>query len=452
MRHHPKHPPFPGRVFLSSIILAAASSACVGIGSIGARVPTQGLAPATFTAAPPAPPPTPAEIRSPSEFPLSEDGPWLVYASEDGLMIANPAGSGKTQLFNEEAVVRDFSESASLVGGLLAFYSFDNQETGAGATLQIIRLPYGTVVYETPLLTPSLERAVAQGLSPGSPDWQAVHAIARPGAMAWSPDGQQLAFVAALSGPSSDLYVYDLAQDQRRRVTSGPNQVANLSWSPDVAWIANQAVESFGPAGEERYGAVWAVNPRTSQQRKMYTPRGEGEVLVGWSLGDSLISYSLSADGPRDLRASGAYGTERIILEDGFSGVAYDPKAGTVAVARESNASSGLVPGARLWNPVGEFTPIHEEGWDQVQWAPAAGRFYFSGARGVLAVDPETLATRTTELVGSISPSPDGRFLVLWGNGEDGQVTGIHLLTADLEAVSSLGSDVITAASWLPSS
>ncbi|HSR49156.1 MAG TPA: hypothetical protein VLL77_14335, partial [Anaerolineales bacterium] len=47
---------------------------------------------------------------------------------------------------------------------------------------------------------------------------------------------------------------------------------------------------------------------------------------------------------------------------------------------------------------------------------------------------------------------PDGRFLVLWGNGEDGQVTGIHLLTADLEAVSSLGSDVITAASWLPSS
>jgi dipeptidyl aminopeptidase/acylaminoacyl peptidase len=50
---------------------------------------------------------------------------------------------------------------------------------------------------------------------------------------AWSPDGRYLAFVGAIEGPTSDLYVYDSAVGTIERLTSGPHQAAEPVWSPD---------------------------------------------------------------------------------------------------------------------------------------------------------------------------------------------------------------------------
>lgn len=36
----------------------------------------------------------------------------------------------------------------------------------------------------------------------------------------WSPDGRYLAFLGAIEGPSSDVYVYDTATDRVQRLTS----------------------------------------------------------------------------------------------------------------------------------------------------------------------------------------------------------------------------------------
>jgi WD40 repeat protein len=55
--------------------------------------------------------------------------------------------------------------------------------------------------------------------------------------IAWSPDGQQLAFAGQMDGLSSDLYLYDLASQTIKRLSSGPQEVQMIAWSPDGQWI-----------------------------------------------------------------------------------------------------------------------------------------------------------------------------------------------------------------------
>ena len=62
--------------------------------------------------------------------------------------------------------------------------------------------------------------------------------------LAWSPDGQQLAFAGQMDGLSSDLYLYDLASQTIKRLSSGPEEVQAIAWSPDGQWILDWS--SFG--------------------------------------------------------------------------------------------------------------------------------------------------------------------------------------------------------------
>jgi hypothetical protein len=75
-----------------------------------------------------------------------------------------------------------------------------------------------------------------------------------------SPDGRYLAFVAAIEGPSSDLYVYDSLNDTIERKSSGPNQAADPIWSPDGTGIIHYEYEYY-PIDIEPYAfaprALW---------------------------------------------------------------------------------------------------------------------------------------------------------------------------------------------------
>lgn len=113
--------------------------------------------------------------------------------------------------------------------------------------MNLLRLPDGNVRTVTRLLTPEIEQAAAEDRA------EPAIAVSMPDAMAWSPDGQYPAFVAAIDGPSSDLYVYDVRYDKVTRLTDGRNQAASLAWSPDSKWIVHLEVEHFGT------GAGWAV-------------------------------------------------------------------------------------------------------------------------------------------------------------------------------------------------
>jgi WD40 repeat protein len=111
-----------------------------------------------------------------------------------------------------------------------------------------------------------------------SPDWQTLYwgqlnweqTEQAVGQLRWSPGGRYLAFVGALDGFSSDLYVFDLSTKEVRRLTDGPDQALIMDWSPDGAWIVHQSVAHFGTGAGISGDAVWAAALDGSEVRHLY--------------------------------------------------------------------------------------------------------------------------------------------------------------------------------------
>ncbi len=118
----------------------------------------------------------------------------------------------------------------------------------------------------------------------------------------WSPDGRYLAFAAALENQenqSSDLYLYDAQTRNTLRLTSGPDSVSLISWSPDSEWII------MGELHESPYPyttSLWAVSPANGEIRKLYSlaalyPRfvsseaGYPQAILGWLDDRRFIVY-----------------------------------------------------------------------------------------------------------------------------------------------------------------
>ena len=95
----------------------------------------------------------------------------------------------------------------------------------------------------------------------------------------WSPNGRYLAFLGAIEGPSSDLYVFDTVTETVTRLTSGENQTIDPEWSPDSQWIIHG--EMFDGHGDDGISAVWAVRPDSSEVRWLFAPHGWPEI-IGW--------------------------------------------------------------------------------------------------------------------------------------------------------------------------
>jgi hypothetical protein len=200
-------------------------------------------------------------------------------------------------------------------------------------------------------------------------------------------------------------------------------------------------------------GSVWTVSPNGQRLNRLYAPESGGEVFVGWSRGDSLISYSFTQDGYRDLRAAGADGAvENILISTYFDDAAYDPASGMAAYAVSQNAGPGAEPGAYVWGPVmRDSLQVDSRDWTTVNWAQGAGLFIFEGPSGVLAVTPEGEESEIGS-PGRAAVSPDGRYLALWGDGTSNQVRGIQLYSAALEFVRPLEDRPVSAVSWRPDS
>jgi dipeptidyl aminopeptidase/acylaminoacyl peptidase len=122
----------------------------------------------------------------------------------------------------------------------------------ADLSLNLLNLTDGTTRLVTPLLSgdyPNIFSKAAQQL--GQADVTAemlqnafVCGITQ--SLDWSPDGRYLAFAGQMDGLSSDLYLYDLTSGAITRLSSGPQEVGWVSWSPDGKWILDGSTYSFG--------------------------------------------------------------------------------------------------------------------------------------------------------------------------------------------------------------
>jgi hypothetical protein len=100
-----------------------------------------------------------------------------------------------------------------------------------------------------------------------------------------------LAFVAALDGPSSDLYVFHVSSFATTRLTNDLAQAMDPEWSQDSRYVLYRAVDdiNIGRSGTHMVAGLWAASVQGSNLRLLEP--GDASV-VGWvSPNDVLIDH-----------------------------------------------------------------------------------------------------------------------------------------------------------------
>lgn len=396
------------------------------------------------------------------------DLPVLIFTAADGLMSVLADGTGTQRLGQARPeFARNLSEALSPDGDWIAFVSGDNpmtpDQTGSGPlTLTMLDVTADEVKPITPLFSAEMDQAI-RAVAPTGERNAAIEAgiavIDNANTLKWSPDGRYLAFIAAIDGPSSDVYSYDRTTGQINRLTDGPNQAAQLFWSPDSQWIVHEEVASFGTGAGWDVRAVWAAAPDGNTTRKVYDagPSGD-EVFVEWVSSDALLVYSWTVVGWQNVRlVSLATGeAQRIGPDFPIQTLAYDPVSQMQLYYGDDYflQQQGLSGGLYLVTPDAGGQPrfVAAGDWYATRWLPHSRLFFAAGNAGAISVTRDGVATRyETERAIPIE-SPDGAWLLAWRNADIINSTGLRLYTPDGTLVRTITEDTVLFATWSPDS
>ena len=229
--------------------------------------------------------------------------------------------------------------------------------------------------------------------------------------LSWSPDGSLLAFAGAMDGPSSDTYLYDTLTQKIRRLSSGPEEVQWLKWSPDGNWILQGGAWQLGE------GMSYDIYASSRDGATVETLSKSTSGIVAWLNDTTYLEYdSQNGPGNHNLRAVNVQTGEITNLWKGsFGEYAIDPKHNRLAVSVSSdpnqaegslylvNLSTGVPTKIKdgVWM-IGSF-PVGGSSFfiEQAQMGGQAGDKYILGADGSIT---------TTDLsFNMLSVAPDGQ-------------------------------------------
>lgn len=348
-------------------------------------IPSATLPPPTLQ---PTLPPTPPQ-PSPTLVPvgLASDGPWLVFETSNGLSAINASGQGgAVMIFAPQPA----QWSVSPRGRRIAILSTTLNETGSWTyrdlLLSLVTFPGGQV-RELSVLT-NEENTVLDEALPGEPAYQTARAILEQPNLAWSPDGQALAFIGAYAGPSADLYLYDVANNRITRLSDGPSQAFWPFWSPDGRYLVHLGAENFGTGAGYDMSGAWALRMSDRKLFELYTisPKSSAETLLGWRSDGSLVLYSFDPIcGYKELRT---YHPETMLttpLNKGYLQAAWAAPDGSILYGWDDSFSefcNNGTPGLYLSSPQ---LPLQQTGQPLLpfgaiaRWEPALGGFLVAG-------------------------------------------------------------------------
>jgi hypothetical protein len=293
------------------------------------------------------------------DIPISDEGPWLVFTSSRGIWAVNANGDGAEQLYEyPEITGYGFSLDSAPGQGLFAFTGPLGEETGdfSQVGLFVFRLPSATPMMVLPLISPAQYEAIAT-LYPLKPEtgwseaWyqreQVLAAVSNRDSLAWSPNGRYLAFIAALDGPTSDLYVLDMSDTTSSRLTDGPTQAMDPEWSPDSEEIIHRAVSdiNIGRSGTDVTAGVWTASADGSGARLLVYGNAS---MLGWLSHDVVLinHWAMGCD---------SYDIEVVSLHTGNSSLLW--RGSYVSAA--ANAQAGiLLVGVSFEAPYTEGDPF----------------------------------------------------------------------------------------------
>ena len=412
------------------------------------RLPTQPLP--TLPGISPTPRPAPTETTTPAPGELR-----LVYLKSNGALLGFTRPDGLPDpalpLPQPLSFLSDLQAGASPTGDWLVLRT--GQPGQPDYNLTLLHLPDGVSRTLSPLLSPELQAQLRA--NPNAPA-EFLTAVTLPGSLAWSPDGRYLAFTAAIHGPSSDLYLYEPSIDKLRRMTAGLYQAAAPIWSPDSLWVLTQEVLGFNINNGWKINKVWAVAVDHNEIRNLYNPPANsiGEILLGWTSSNIMLVYTQAPDGIKDIR--------EIPLSTRWTGrlyagpvdeAAFDPLTRTLLIYESDQTGKQLGLGAglyRLSGPKAAPKYVQAGKFQDLHWFPQVKLFFARGMAGLIAVTPAGL---TTLLKGEahLQPSPDGLWLVCWGQASDPR-PGLRLYQPDgtmMQSVTDLPVDQVL---WRPDS
>ena len=276
--------------FLVLILILIVSSSCqsqtpVETPALSAPpVPTNTIpsAPtAAATATIPAPPPTATQSFS--------AGLYTMYAGPEGVWISKPDGKSLTKLTDLGLERFDLRRVRSPNGDRLALIA----QTEEGFDLVEVRIPGGETKTIAHLYSITDDELIA---NPTSERAFTAYAIRDYDNVAWQPGGRYLAFVGAMDGPTSDLYLYDTENGEIKRLTDGEVQAVFPTWSWDGEFILLYGVSWRGPfggaiLGHDHLDEVVSVQVSTGKGVLLPVPKSVAFNFGGWQDERHFVTY-----------------------------------------------------------------------------------------------------------------------------------------------------------------
>ncbi|RIK36237.1 MAG: hypothetical protein DCC55_27905 [Chloroflexi bacterium] len=242
-------------------------------------------------------------------------------------------------------------------------YIVDTQpyELTLGLELRLLELPSARVQAITPLQPDTPPASLT------TEEWVTARHAASPiedrfrgGSLAWSPDGQQLAFLSFHDGVSSDLYLYHLRDGAISRLSDGPAHAYQLNWSPDGRYIFYTSASGFDTKAPYQIPVgAWVAAADGSGNRSLYEidPQSAGETFVAWLDEKTVLVYSspLRCTHVNLRTVDVESGATQLILAAEFSSIAYDSRVGAALISAWSSlrCKPAAPPGIHLWRGAG---------------------------------------------------------------------------------------------------
>ena len=189
--------------------------------------------------------PDPYELETPQiapnqdptpDLPLSDEPSWIIDLEPEGVVVMNYDETGSTllhaynpRLWRGRAYDRWWGYDVAQNGWAAVRVSAGSSDDEMPRVL-IARLPETKILAELPLLTEELFSKMyekdEEGIERQFLDdiYMGIHGEGFLDSLEWSPDGETLAFVAATSGISADIFTYDSRTGNVTQLTDGPNQ------------------------------------------------------------------------------------------------------------------------------------------------------------------------------------------------------------------------------------
>lgn len=229
--------------FISLLLMTLILGSC-------APAPTSPTPPSTSTL----PPtrtlhPTQTTIPTATLYPsLQTDGPYLLFTYDNKhftIMDADGTGQKQFQLPNE-GYVYDLNSAISSDGKWLGYFTGSKDEPHDLA-LNLLNLSNGS----SQIISHLIASNFPENLEPVTETVQVLESDtdcfnnmsckielvesafkSSIESFAWSPNSQEIVFAAQIDGPSSDIYIYKLADSSIRRLTNDLENIYSIEWNP----------------------------------------------------------------------------------------------------------------------------------------------------------------------------------------------------------------------------